>query len=54
MGVFRYIDDILSADNPVFERYVKLGGDSGACVRQMYPDYLSLNKTTNGPSQLTT
>jgi hypothetical protein len=42
MGTFRYIDDILSADNPSFERYVKLVGNNEACVRQMYPDYLSL------------
>lgn len=52
VGTFRYIDDILSADNPSFEKYVKLVGDNGECVRQMYPDYLSLNKTTNAPESV--
>jgi hypothetical protein len=52
MGTFRYIDDVLSVDNPTFERYVKLVGGNGECLRQMYPDYLSLNKTTDGPGSV--
>lgn len=46
LGTFRYIDDVLSVDNPAFEDYVKLVGEDRTCVRQMYPDYLLLNRTT--------
>jgi hypothetical protein len=51
-GTFRYTGDTLSADNPSFGRYVKLVGNNEACVRQVYPDYLSLNKTTDGPESV--
>jgi hypothetical protein len=46
LGTFRYIDDLLSADNPRFEEFVRLVGEERVITHQMYPDYLLLNKTT--------
>jgi hypothetical protein len=52
MGTFRYIDDVMSVDNPAFEDYIKLIGEDKPCVRQMYPDYLLLNRTTEEPDRV--
>ena len=39
---YRYIDDILSIDNPSFDNYVKLadGQNQPAPEQQIYPDFL--------------
>lgn len=44
----RYIDDILSRNNPHFEEFVTVNG-SDAVARPIYPPSLTLNKTTDSP-----
>ena len=52
VGSFRYIDDILSEDNPNFDRFVRVEGSEGHDQAEdvIYPPFLELNKTTNSPT----
>jgi hypothetical protein len=46
LGTFRFIDDVLSVDNPHFEQHVKIA-ESNDPQDPIYPNYLALNKTTS-------
>ncbi len=47
IGTFRYIDDILSVDNPDFGKSVRLVGSDNQVDDAIYPEFLSLNETTD-------
>lgn len=48
IGTFRFIDDILSCDNPDFEQYVRIvDGATPTVTHPIYPAYLLLNRTTD-------
>lgn len=48
VGTFRFIDDILSCDNPEFEQYVRIvDTDAPTTTSPIYPSYLLLNRTTD-------
>jgi hypothetical protein len=49
-GTYRYIDDILSADNPNFDSFVRLTDGEEPPNPPIYPDFLLLNKTTEDTS----
>ena len=52
-ATYRYIDDILSIDNPAFDAHVRLVGAEHDLPghQHIYPDFLSLNKTTEDVNQ---
>jgi hypothetical protein len=41
------IDDILSVDNPLLEKHLKITSSDTVPPEPLYPDYLELNKTTS-------
>lgn len=48
VGTFRFIDDILSCDNPAFEQYVRIvDADAPTATYPIYPANLLLNRTTD-------
>lgn len=49
LGTFRYIDDILAADNPHLEHLIHIEGEHRDITHPIYPPFLSLNRTTDSP-----
>jgi hypothetical protein len=47
IGTWRLIDDILSVDNPLLEKHLKITSSDTVPPEPLYPDYLELNKTTS-------
>lgn len=52
LGTFRYIDDILTADNPYLEELVHIDGEHRHIPHPIYPSFLSLNRTTDSPNSV--
>ena len=44
----RYIDDLLSADNSLFEKYIYLSQVDSQGIKGIYPDFLTLNCEEEG------
>ena len=44
----RYIDDLLSADNSLFEKYIYLSQVDSQGIKGIYPDFLTLNCEQEG------
>jgi hypothetical protein len=51
IGTFRYIDDILTTDNPVFNQHIHLNNQPRPQTA-IYPPYLLLEKTSNNNQQV--
>ena len=44
----RYIDDLLSADNSLFEKYIDLSQVDCQDIKGIYPDFVTLNCEQEG------
>jgi hypothetical protein len=51
-GTCRYIDDIMSRDNPFFEAHVSLVGEARSKPDPIYPPFLALNRTTDSEEKV--